>query len=180
MLHRALFGTRRRTAAHIGHNQREHLGAAIAPPYDIRFRQSSGRTLRRSSRGATEGSKFARGALGLPGVFICVVQRGGIGAKSKRADTYGYARGGHPAAHALHADSLDQIGHSHYRHRQTEIIGHLRVVGVELQHGEETKHGGASQTASAVQEHEARYCRRNIAQREKLPYVSRTDDNDEI
>ncbi len=181
--HRAALGTRRRAALDVGNQQREALGAAIAPAYNLLVRHTA-----RGTRSVRVGGcrccgvrrQFALAALRLFAVFIGIVQARGIGAHSQQSGTGQHRRSREPAAHTAGAPCLPQIGQRHRRHHEEEVVAHLRMVGGQLEHGEDARHGRAREIASAIAQHQAADCGRDIGQGHEFPYVAGTYDNDKI
>ena len=109
-----------------------------------------------------------------------MVQVGGIDSHSQQAGHDHHAGGLPPACRLLLPDGLNQIGHRHQQHHRQEVIGHLYVVGQDLQCEEERRHQPAPQVFAAIAPHQARDGRRDIGQSEQFPNVPGPDDDEEI
>ncbi len=77
-------------------------------------------------------------------------------------------------------NGFNEVAYGEYGHDQHEVVAHLRVIGVELHHGEKTQECGSGHISSAVEQYEAGDCGRYVAECHKFPYVSGSYYNDEI
>ena len=181
MNHAAAFGTGRGTALDVGHKQREALGAAVAPAHYLLVGQTARRTRSVGVVGlGVERRQFALRALGFLGVFVGVVEARSVGSHSQHSRTYHYGCGGAPAAQFATAPRLHQGGDGQRRHHEGEIVAHLRMVGGELQHGEEGEHGRAAHVAPAVAQQHAADGGRYVGEGQEFPDVARADDYDKV
>ena len=117
---------------------------------------------------------------GLLPILPCMIQVGQI-----ETDTYGSTGEANRCSlaetyHLLLADGIHQEGNHHEEDDKEVIIGHLHMVGIDLEGG---KDGGNEQTPkvfSPVSQHDTSYHRRQIGQSHDLPDMSCRNDDKEV
>ena len=120
----------------VGHEQRHAFGAAIAPAHDLVVGHAPGGPSLSGGLAAGQRCELALAALCFLGVFVRVVQARGVGSDGEHAGCQNGGCGFAPLRQLPLAPCLTERGDSQRGHHEGEVIAHLRVVGLKLQHGE--------------------------------------------
>ena len=101
--------------------------------------------------------------------------------------TYSYKCGGSTCCrclrktlHLLVADSLNEVRYNHEEYDEQIVIGHLDVVGVDLEGCEYRCHYEAPQITTFISQNDTGNHRRKIRQSHHLPQVTGSNDDKEI
>ena len=108
---------------------------------------------------------------GLLRILVRVIKARRVGADGESPGHDGATGGDEPLFHFPLADGCAEPCDEHRRHDEEEIIGHLRVVALQLQGAEERREGRAGQVFAAVEQGQAADGRRDVGQGDELPYV---------
>ena len=159
----------------VGHQQRPRLADAVTIVGDIRALQTARRLV-----GRILFHQFALATHGLLGVLPGVVEVRGIDQHAQQTANEASPRGLQEPAVFLLDDSVCQEGDRHKQDDEQIIIGHLHVVGMNLQRSEDARHHQAPQVLAPIGQHDAANHWRQIGQGHHLPQVAGGDDDQEI
>ena len=176
-LHRLLVLSQRHrsTALGVRHEQGPSLVDTVAPLRYIVAVQAA-----RSLVGNVLFHQLALAAHRLLCVLPCMVEVGEVDHHAQYSRHGAHRRSLGEACHLLLAQSLHEVGYDHEQHDEQIVVGHLHVVGLNLERREQSREHEAPNILAAVGEHDARNHRRQISQRNHLPDVSGGDDDEEV
>ena len=124
--------------------------------------------------------QLAGAAHGFLAVCIGVIEVREVDGHAHQSGKDEHARGPHELRHRPCAPRLHAVGHGKEEHDEQEVVGHLHVVGDDLQGHEQGRHHAARQQPSAVGQHHAAYRGRDVGQGDELPDVSGGDEDEEV
>ena len=169
-------GSHRGAALHIGNEQRPRLALTVAVLGDVAALQSAIGAVLTLRVGFQLRAATHRGLA----VFPRMVEVRDVHQYAQQSANEADARSLHPLRHSFLTDGFHQVSHYHKENDEQEIVGHLHVVGMHLQCGEDCGDEQSPQVFAPVGQHDAGNHRRQIGQGHHLPHVACSDDDEEI
>ena len=165
----------RGTALGVGHQQRPRLADAIAPLRDVVAVQSTAGLV-----GRVLLHQLALTTHRLLPILPRVVQVAQVDGHTNQTAHYAGCRSLRKVEVAARAHGVGQPGKYHEHDDEQVVIGHLHVVGIDLEGRKDGRHNQSPQVFPSVGQHDARNQRRQIGQRPHLPDVASGNDNQEV
>ena len=124
--------------------------------------------------------QLALAAHGFLAVRIGVIEVGKVGGHTDKGGNQQYGACLEESGKRLVAPRVFKVCSCDEQDDEQEVVGHLHMVGHDLQGDEEGCEYAACQQLAPVGEHDARYCGRDVGKGDELPDVSRRNQNEEV
>ena len=178
LLHGCLIHGERHTCPtlHIGDEEGERLVDAVTPSSDVAAFQT---TICLIFRLALL-HEFALATHGVLRVFVSVIEVGSVETDGKNSCQCHSCCRFSESSQLLPLDGLYEECHHHQDFDGEEVVGHLHVVCLNLQRGEDGCHNCAQQVFLPIAQNNARNGGRYVCQCHHLPNVTCSDDDEKV